>query len=214
MRRSLGPRTVLLLLTVSVMAIGWSVRPRSLASSDLYGDVPSSHAATADYAGDAENRDSANSSDNRENTDQSWSAPASQATTRLGSDSLSQAQPERAVSVNWDMLRTLNYRNGDMSAQLRALNGKRVRVPGFIVPLDDFQDVVKEFLLVPYFGACVHTPPPPPNQIVLVRMKSGKQKVSLFEPVWIEGVLSIKQYESIYGAVGFQISGERVSPYR
>jgi hypothetical protein len=60
----------------------------------------------------------------------------------------------------------------------------------------------------------VHTPPPPPNQIVFVRMPGQAQKVSLFEPVWIEGVLAVKQYESIYGAVGFQLVADRVSPYR
>jgi len=192
----MGPRSVLLWLTVSVIALGWSIRPRPLVSSDLHG--VSQQLAQSPNASQS----------------QLVFKPTEKTAAESQASDLDEEQPQGTPAITWDLLQTLNFADGSMSEQLRALNGKRVRVPGFIVPLDDFQDVVKEFLLVPYYGACVHTPPPPPNQIVLVRMKSGKQKVSLFEPVWIEGVLAIKQYKSIYGSVGFQISGERVSPYR
>ena len=46
--------------------------------------------------------------------------------------------------------------------------GQSVRLPGYVVPLEDLAAGIKEFLLVPYFGACVHSPPPPANQIVHV----------------------------------------------
>ena len=53
----------------------------------------------------------------------------------------------------------------------KSLDGATVRLPGFIIPLDARRDgVLDEFLLVPYFGACIHVPPPPPNQLVYVRM--------------------------------------------
>lgn len=171
---------------VAVLALGWSIRPAALESFDLYAE--SSHEMTNDEIA----------------TD---STPASERT------NTTTEQPGVAQSISWRVLASLDYVTGKVSDTLRVLNGKRVRVPGFIVPLDDFQDVVKEFLLVPYFGACVHTPPPPPNQLMFVRMKS-KQKVSLFEPVWIEGVLVIKQYQSIYGAVGFQLAADKITPYR
>ena len=121
---------------------------------------------------------------------------------------------DSAIVINWSVLRTLQYRSGAMSDTLRKLNGKRVRVPGFIVPLEDFQEAAKEFLLVPYFGACVHEPPPPPNQMVYVAMRSGSTKIALFDPVWIEGTLNVTKYQSIYGAAGFKMVAERIIPYR
>ena len=65
-----------------------------------------------------------------------------------------------AVTIDWKVLGGLNYMTGEKTETLSKLHGKQVRVPGFIVPLDDFAEEVTEFLLVPYFGACVHVPPP------------------------------------------------------
>src|SRR6187399_1445007 len=74
------------------------------------------------------------------------------------------------AKVDWRTLRGLNYRTGEKTEALQKVDGKKVKVPGFMVPLEDEEEMVTEFLLVPYVGACIHTPPPPPNQIVLVRM--------------------------------------------
>jgi hypothetical protein len=74
------------------------------------------------------------------------------------------------------------------------LNGQRVRIPGYLLPLEVSATKVTEFLLVPYVGACIHVPPPPPNQIIYVKVgqnKSYKSK-SLYEPVWVTGVISAK----------------------
>ena len=77
-----------------------------------------------------------------------------------------------------------------------------------------FQDQGSEFLLVPYYGACVHTPPPPPNQIVMVGMAGKKSiKLNLFDAVWLSGRLKIASVESPYGTVGFQLEGMKVEPY-
>jgi hypothetical protein len=82
------------------------------------------------------------------------------------------------------------------------------------VPLDDFQEEGAEFLLVPYYGACVHTPPPPPNQIVMVGMTGKKTiKLNLFDAVWLSGRLKIASVESPYGTVGYQLEGLKVEPY-
>jgi uncharacterized protein len=121
----------------------------------------------------------------------------------------------RPPTVDWRMLQGLNYRTGEVSAALRQVDGKRVRIPGFMVPLEDGADGVDEFLLVPYFGACIHTPPPPPNQIVYVRMERGKKvKVNLWDPIWMEGELRVKEIDSPYGSVGHQLVGITLSPYR
>ena len=66
-----------------------------------------------------------------------------------------------------------------------ALVGQLVRIPGVVVPLEDSKDGLKEFLLVPYFGACVHSPPPPANQIVHVLPKSPAKGLRSMDAVWI-----------------------------
>ena len=79
------------------------------------------------------------------------------------------------VELSWRALAALDYRTGEMSDQLRDLVGKPVKIPGFTVPLEDFASAATEFLLVPFVGACVHTPPPPPNQLVYVKMDEGRR---------------------------------------
>ena len=126
-----------------------------------------------------------------------------------------QARPAATpVSVDWRLLAGLDYENGRASDTLRKLDGKVVRVPGFVVPLDDASEEGAEFLLVPYYGACVHTPPPPPNQMAFVQM-SGRRTVrlGLFDAVWMEGTLHIKNVDSPYGQVGFEIEGLAMKPY-
>lgn len=119
------------------------------------------------------------------------------------------------VTIDWRTLGGLNPQTGAVAPALKALNGQVVRIAGYVVPLDDATQEDAEFLLVPYYGACIHTPPPPPNQMVLVEM-DGKQKIrlDLFEAVWLEGKLSIDLVESLYGTAGFQIKGLKVSPYQ
>ena len=71
------------------------------------------------------------------------------------------------------------------------MNGANIRIPGFIVPLEfDEQQTVTQFFLVPYFGACLHMPPPPPNQIILVDYPKGFKIDGLSTPFWISGELS------------------------
>ncbi|HEX6308211.1 MAG TPA: DUF3299 domain-containing protein [Longimicrobiales bacterium] len=118
------------------------------------------------------------------------------------------------VTLDWKAMAALNYRTGEMPESLRKLNGVVVRIPGFMVPLEDTETRVTEFLLVPYFGACIHTPPPPPNQMVHVLMQRKQTvDVNLWDPIWIVGTLKIESVESPYGMVGFQLTGERILPY-
>jgi uncharacterized protein len=118
------------------------------------------------------------------------------------------------VTLDWRTMAALNYRTGDMPANLRQLNGRQVRVPGFMVPLEDWEEQVTEFILVPFFGACIHVPPPPPNQMVHVLMQRNRRvQVNLWDPVWVIGTLKIENVESPYGVIGYQISAERLTPY-
>ena len=117
--------------------------------------------------------------------------------------------------IDWGTLRGLDYRTGERSAELDALDGEEVRIAGFTVPFEDWMTSASEFLLVPYAGACVHTPAPPPHQLVYVEMQ-GSRRASLAgmqAPMWIEGVLHIEETNSVYGQAGFRIEGTRVFPY-
>jgi len=118
------------------------------------------------------------------------------------------------LTVNWRLLGTLNYRTGTVPTAITQLTGRPVRIPGFIVPLEDLQDKAKEFLLVPYYGACVHTPPPPPNQMVFVELVGGPRLLALNDPVWVEGELHVERVNSPYGAVSYTMTGQRIIPYR
>lgn len=125
------------------------------------------------------------------------------------------AAGEEATKMDWRMLRELNYRTGKVSPALKALDGKLVKIPGYMVPLEDDAEIVTEFLLVPYVGACIHTPPPPPNQIVQVQMQNSKKvKLSFWDPIWIYGKLQIATVKSPYGDVGFQLTGTQLEPYK
>lgn len=139
---------------------------------------------------------------------------AASAPARTPARAVRKALVEDAVNIDWKVLAGLDYTNGKQTDTLKKLEGKMVRIPGFVVPLDDFQEEGAEFLLVPYYGACVHTPPPPPNQIVMVGMSAKKSvKLGLFDAVWLSGRLKIASVESPYGTVGFQLEGMKIEPY-
>ena len=94
------------------------------------------------------------------------------------------------------------------------LDGRRVRIPGYVVPLDyDGQTRVDEFLLVPYFGACIHTPPPPANQVVHANASSAIELDSLYDPVWAVGTLATETVTSALAESGYRMRIERVEPY-
>ena len=95
-----------------------------------------------------------------------------------------------------------------------ALDGAAVRIPGFIVPLEfDDQQTVTQFFLVPYFGACLHMPPPPPNQIILVNSPEGVQLSALYDPFWIEGTLSTTTQENDMATSAYSMKMLGLEPY-
>ena len=98
--------------------------------------------------------------------------------------------------VTWSELRKLNYKTGEMPASLRQLIGKSIKIPGFAVPLegDDGFEYIDEFLLVPYFGACIHVPPPPPNQVIYVILDKPVYFEKLMYAVWVSGIVEIGEY--------------------
>ena len=93
------------------------------------------------------------------------------------------------------------------------LDGQKVRLPGFVVPLDFEGTEISEFLLVPYFGACIHTPPPPSNQIVYVTTVAGYPLQELFEPVWVTGELRAEAHLNEVGDAGYTLQATIIEPY-
>lgn len=94
-----------------------------------------------------------------------------------------------------------------------ALDGALVRLPGFVVPLDVVEGKVSSFLLVPYFGACIHQPPPPSNQIVHVSFAAPVEMESMYEPVWVTGLMRVETYSTHFVEAGYALAGREVEPY-
>ena len=117
------------------------------------------------------------------------------------------------TTVGWNTLKTLT--SIKVSSPATALNNKVVSVPGFMVPLEDDADQVTEFLLVPFSGACIHVPPPPPNQMIYVKLtKNQKAKMTFTDPILVTGQLHVATVDSPYGDVSFSMDGNTVKPYQ
>ena len=82
------------------------------------------------------------------------------------------------------------------------------------MPLDADRSKTREFLIVPYFGACIHTPPPPANQIILVIPPAGGLKVRSMDPVWVEGILTESRLNNDMGVSAYQLNAAKIAPYK
>jgi uncharacterized protein len=102
--------------------------------------------------------------------------------------------------------------SGSPPAVVASLDGKRVQIGGYVVPLDFDATRVKEFLLVPFVGACIHVPPPPPNQIVYVKTEGGIDVKGTFEPVWVTGTLTVTPAFTGLAEAGYSLEAEKVEP--
>ncbi len=141
---------------------------------------------------------------------------------------------ESLMPRGWDPMKGFKGRNlqgltdGDPKAQalmdeLRAswdqaptvpeMNGRSVRIAGYVVPLEEGKGELREFLLVPYFGACIHTPPPPANQIIHVTPVQPLKGIKGMVPVWASGTLKIQRDESAMGVSGYHLEAVKVDPY-
>lgn len=104
----------------------------------------------------------------------------------------------------------------DEAPIVRAQLNKKVRIPGYAVPLDTERSETREFLLVPYFGACIHTPPPPANQIVLVRPTAQskiKKMPESMDVVWVEGELKEGRISTGQGVIGYLLEAVSIAPF-
>jgi len=99
------------------------------------------------------------------------------------------------------------------SPVVSAMNRRRVRLPGYLVPIDLEGERVRSFLMVPYFGACIHVPPPPPNQVVFVELEDA---VSLADPYgahWVTGELRTSNSSTDLAEAAYSMRGESVEVF-
>ncbi|AXY02035.1 DUF3299 domain-containing protein [Vibrio alfacsensis] len=93
------------------------------------------------------------------------------------------------------------------------LNGSTVKIPGFVIPLEGDANTITEFLLVPYFGACIHVPPPPPNQIIYVKFPKGAPIQELWDVVYVIGRLKTDTMNHELAETGYLIDGTAIEAY-
>lgn len=115
----------------------------------------------------------------------------------------SDPQSQRLMRAIWDHAPTVD-----------SLDGAAVTLRGYVVPLESAQGALKEFLLVPYFGACLHSPPPPANQIVHVVAAQPAAGVRAMDTVWVSGTLATSRHESSMGMSGYRLQAVAVNTQR
>ncbi|PML00691.1 hypothetical protein BCT86_18210 [Vibrio breoganii] len=91
------------------------------------------------------------------------------------------------------------------------LNNTQVKIPGFVIPIEGTSMAVKEFLLVPFYGACIHIPPPPQNQLIHVTMDDFEEIKGMWEVVYVTGTLTTQSYDHELASVGYRIKGTSLS---
>jgi len=151
--------------------------------------------------------------------------------------SIASGQPRRPREIDWDELlpereRLLPFspplplhegyldESGPAAQQTGSaavnpkLNGQWVRLPGFLVPLSlSRAGMIRECLLVPYYGACIHVPPPPPNQIVYVVFNENKRIDTIFDAYWITGTLRVAKRSTNLAATAYTLEAVQLASY-
>lgn len=125
---------------------------------------------------------------------------------------------------NVDELEDDDPRTAELMAKLRELwdqapvredlDGAAIKLPGFVVPVEGDAEETTSFLLVPYYGACIHVPPPPANQTVYVLTEPGKgTRPGLFDVVWVTGTMSVKRTENDIAEAGYTLYATDITAY-
>lgn len=130
---------------------------------------------------------------------------------------------KRLGDQNFDIVSDSDPRMLQMLKQMREvwdnapvnqdMEGVRGRIPGYVVPLEETKAGLKEMLLVPYYGACIHSPPPPANQIIHVLLSKPAKGVAAMDTVWVSGTLKTFRGDSYMGVSGYKVEDAVLSPY-
>jgi len=119
-------------------------------------------------------------------------------------------RPDNDASADqYSSLEIIDNRNTGSTSQVDVvseMDGEKVRVSGFIVPVEfEAANIVTEFFLVPYFGACFHEPPPPPNQTIYVTSEKPIEFQSIYDPVKVSGVIKIEQTDNDIASAAYNM---------
>ncbi len=94
------------------------------------------------------------------------------------------------------------------------VNNTKIRLAGYVVPVEQTDDgQMTEFFFVPYFGACIHVPPPPPNNIVYVKMAKPIPAADMFSAYWLEGTIKTERLSNDIAATAYVMSGDTLKLY-
>ena len=120
------------------------------------------------------------------------------------------ALPPPTPEAGWMSSRSQQPDSSASPAVVPELDGQRVRIGGYVVALDFDATSIREFLLVPFVGACIHVPPPPPNQIIYVKAAEGFEISGQFDPVYVTGTLKTARQFTGLAATGYSMEAEKV----
>lgn len=139
---------------------------------------------------------------------------------QLASQLKAQALSEEASTNNNQATNERNlaedrYQQALTSTNIRPeFNGRDIRIPGFIVPLEfDDHQTITTFFFVPFFGACIHMPPPPPNQIIYAEYEPGIRLDALYDPFWISGTVFTALVENDMATSAYSMTVTSIEPY-
>ena len=121
--------------------------------------------------------------------------------------------PELIPQITWRMLNSFDYNTNIGPAELMALDGELVKIPGYVVSLSDSWSELDEFLLVPDGQACIHVPPPPPNLIVTVTLRQPASMDEVFNPSWVYGIFRIEDTYSVHGGSSYTLDGVKIEKF-
>lgn len=93
------------------------------------------------------------------------------------------------------------------------LDGAYIKMPGFVIPIDLSTIGVTSFVLVPYVGACIHTPPPPPNQLVFVTTETPWPSEDLWEAIWVTGKMQHQLQSTEVAETGYSLTADKIEVY-
>ena len=118
-----------------------------------------------------------------------------------------------ADEISWRILAQLSPRTGEIPDFIREVENHDVKLAGFVVPLTDNFQEIREFLLVPDSMSCIHVPPPPTNQMVLVELDEPMNPQLAYGPVWVHGQLKVKPEKNVYGVSSYKMNAKAIKIY-
>lgn len=209
MPKTLRPISIVLAVSLSVFTTSFLLGAEALYAEDAAAKTKASTASATDKTADAKPAAQA-----EEKKEFSWDdlIPADYQPdamfAQLDVNSLQDGDPKAQEAM--DKLRAL-WKEAPV---VKTLEGRKIRLGGFAVPLDGDGKITTEFLLVPYYGACIHVPPPPANQAILITLDKPQSIIKQpFDAIWVEGVIHIEKFSNDLADAGYAIKNAVITPY-